>query len=186
MTQSFSNTSTLHAKLPSVRGWIEATVQQHRHIARPVTSLRFARLPRYFKLETLNRAFVVVVDAVPMPPLAILGLAQFQAFEDMDADGITYNDTYFVKRERAVDESLHFHELVHVVQWQLLGPEQFILSYASALASDGYSDNPFEQIAYALEDRFSQHDVPFEVEPAVKRHLAQIVPTGLLHQSFTG
>ena len=94
----------------------------------------------------------------------------------MDSDGITYRDTYFVKREHAADESLHFHELVHVLQWQALGPEHFILSYALGLAG-GYLANPFEEIAYTLQDRFSQHDEPFRVEPIVKRHLDQTMPT---------
>jgi hypothetical protein len=70
-----------------------------------------------------------------------------------------------------MDESLHFHELVHIVQWQLLGPEQFILSYALALAEFGYSRNPFEEIAYELQDRFARHEPPFPVEAAVKHHL---------------
>ena len=89
----------------------------------------------------------------------------------MDADGITYKDTYFVKRERAMDESLHFHELVHIIQWQLLGPEQFVLSYALALAQFDYSGNPFEEIAYDLQARFAGHEPSFSVETAVKQHL---------------
>jgi hypothetical protein len=55
-----------------------------------------------------------------------MGLERFSDFERMDAEGITYLDTYFVLAERAADESLHFHELVHVVQWRILGPEKFL------------------------------------------------------------
>lgn len=168
--------STLQVKLPNVSSWVDDIVQQHRHLARPVASLGFRRLPQYFEMGTLSRAFVVVLDAVPQPPLTALGLPQFEAFEHMDADGITYKDVYFVKRARALDESLHFHELVHVVQWQLLSPERFILCYALGLAQGEYSNNPFEQIAYALEDRFARGEGPFSVEPLVRRHLGSTVP----------
>jgi hypothetical protein len=168
--------SSLKAKLPQVAGWIDNVIQQHRHIARPVTTLGFARLSQYFQSETLSRAFAVEVSTIPMPPLTALGLPQFEAFERMDADGITYRDTYFIRRGRAMDEALHFHELVHVVQWQMLGPEQFVLAYARGLAT-GYSTNPFEEIAYALQDRFTRHVEPFDVEPMVRRHLDQVMLT---------
>jgi len=41
----------------------------------------------------------------------------------MNAMGITYLDTFFSREEGRGNESLHFHELVHVLQWQLLGPK---------------------------------------------------------------
>lgn len=165
--------SALQTRLLHVCSWIDEVLQQHRHRARAITSLRFPRLPQYFESTTLSRASVVVLDHVPKPPLTALGLPQFAAFEAMDADGITYKDTYFVRRERAHDESLHFHELVHVIQWQLLGPEQFILSYALALAELGYERNPFEQAAYNLQNRFERHEATFSVEAAVRHHLGR-------------
>ncbi len=53
--------------------------------------------------------------------------------KDVDAGGITYLDTLSVKRELAEQEPLHFHELIHVVQWRLLGPERFLAAYADGL-----------------------------------------------------
>jgi hypothetical protein len=100
----------------------------------------------------------------------------------MDADGITYKDVYFLKQQRAMDESLHFHELVHIVQWQLLGPERFILCYALGLAQHGYVNNPFEQIAERLERRFSRQEAAFSAEPLIKEHLTCTVPA-LLNQT---
>src|SRR5687767_3467307 len=106
--------TALQRGLPDLARWIEGIVQRHRSVARTVASLGFRRLSQYFESHTLSRASVVVVDSVPKPPLIALGLPQFAAFEHMDADGITYDDVYFLKRQRALDESLHFHELVHV------------------------------------------------------------------------
>lgn len=55
-------------------------------------------------------------------------------------------------------------------------PERFILCYVLGLALGEYSNNPFEQIAYALEDRFSDQGTDFSVEPLVKEHLGRTVP----------
>ena len=68
--------------------------------------------------------------------------------------GITYLDTYFLLPGGADDESLHFHELVHVIQWRVLGPENFLLLYAADLAERGYSDSPLEAMAYGHQQRF--------------------------------
>jgi hypothetical protein len=50
-----------------------------------------------------------------------MGLVRFADFGCMEMAGITYLDTFFVRADQAWDESLHFHELVHVVQWRLVG-----------------------------------------------------------------
>jgi hypothetical protein len=90
----------------------------------------------------LARAKVVLVDRVPMPPLSSIVLGRFADFENMDASGITYLDTYFVRQPEAGRESLHFQELVHVIQWQVLGAERFLALYADGLEKHGYRDSP--------------------------------------------
>src|ERR1017187_10830475 len=85
---------------------------------------KFPRLPHYFSEGLLNTASVVPSDRPPVPPLSALGLREFADFEGQPARGITYRDTSFLGRADAKDESLHFHELVHVVQWQVLGPDR--------------------------------------------------------------
>ena len=98
-----------------------------------------------------------------MPPLSTMGLSRFSDFERMDAGGITYLDTYFVRAERAHDESLHFHELVHVIQWRLLGPERFLRLYADGLERLGYRNSPLEEMAYSLQHKFEHEAQPFSV-----------------------
>ena len=77
--------------------------------------------------------------------------------------GITYFDTYFVRSDEARRESLHFHELVHVVQWGVLGPERFLASYADGLERFGYRHSPLEEMAYDLQTRFDDDPRPFDV-----------------------
>src|SRR5450759_2841245 len=76
---------------------------------------------------------VVLLDRLPMPPLSSRGLTRFAEFERGDLYGITYLDTFFLKRSQSKNEAMHFHELIHVIQWRLLGPERFLYSYANGL-----------------------------------------------------
>jgi hypothetical protein len=168
--------SDLASRLPLIRGWIDDLLARSRPLARRVASLGLPRLPDFYSADTLSGAYVVEVDDVPVPPLGALGLPDFAEFESMEAEGITFQDHYFVKRGRAHDEALHFHELVHIVQWRLLGPEQFLLSYAAGYVTHGgYASNPFEQIAFDLQDRFESGEAPFSVEPVVRQHLEQVL-----------
>ena len=151
--------------------WIQRTLSTHATQAGSVASLPFPRLPYYYSEATLNAGKFVVVPRVPVPPLSALGLHQFAEFEHGDYDGITYLDTYFVKRGREADEVLHFHELIHVVQWRLLGPECFLAAYANGLEKYGYRDSPLEVMAYNAADVFTKSNQPFDAEKHVREKL---------------
>jgi hypothetical protein len=86
--------------------------------------------------------------------LSSLGLSECAAFEQQPIGAITYLDTYFLMPVAAQDESVHFHELVHLVQWQVLGLEDFLLILAAGLAKRGYLDLPPEWMANGHESRF--------------------------------
>jgi hypothetical protein len=83
-------------------------------------------------------------------------------------------DTFFVKRRSGAEERLHFHELIHVVQWRSLGPETFLAAYAAGLEIFGYRDSPLESIAYNAEALFSQSDDLFDAEKLVTDHLSRM------------
>lgn len=169
--------SALQTRLPAIRKWIDTLVEERRPAARPLSSYGFTRLGQYFDAETLKRASVIEVDVVPKPPLTALGLHQFADFEQLNGAGLTYGDVYFVVRARANDESLHFHELVHTIQWHNLGVDRFILAYALGhLAGGGYENNPLEEIAHTLEGIFTKEPRLFRVEPIVSQHLERVVP----------
>lgn len=143
-----------HSTLPMVRTWIENTLEEHSANATPVTNLSFPSLSVVLPSELLALAKVVVVDgAVPFPPLSRMGLPEFYQMENMQMAGITYKDTFFI-RHLYQTESLHFHELVHVVQWERLGVDNFLLAYGVGLIQFGYRDSPLEQMAYSLQAKF--------------------------------
>ena len=171
-------TQEFQAVYPLVAGWIRKTLAEHVGAAKSVASFDFHRLPSYYGAQLLASSKVVVVSRVPVPPLSAMGLDRFGDFEQMDAGGITYLDTYFVRADYAHDESLHFHELVHVIQWRLLGPEKFLALYADGLERVGYRNSPLEVMAYDLQDRFECETQPFDVEVACQKLLRDLTSYG--------
>ena len=159
---------------PVVFAWIWQTLSEHARSAKTVASQAFKRLPFYFPQEVLDTTKFVSVPRVPVPPLSSMGLTRFRDFERTDFDGITYLDTYFVKRTKVADEELHFHELIHVVQWRLLGPERFLKQYADGWERLGYRDSPLERMAFQAQDEFSHSNRAFDAQALVLRELRQL------------
>ena len=148
-----------HTALPQVRGWIDQFLDAHADSTRPVSALGFTRLSTCFPRELLERAKVVSVARVPFPPVEQFGLPEFAPMQQMAFDGITFKDTFFLQQGRA-SETLHFHELVHVVQWSRLGVDNFLLAYGLGLFSFGYAQSPLEQMAYTLQRSFELGTLP--------------------------
>jgi hypothetical protein len=161
-------------KLPVVRDWIDRTLAAHRTEARPVASYRFQRLPKFYSPVFLETAFVVIVPHLPIPPLTSMGLPELEEFEKGIYRGITYRNTYFVLEAGSTDESLHFHELVHVIQWQQLGVDGFLTAYGVGLLEHGYRNNPLEAMAYDLQAQFDQGVLSLDVKTLVRNQLAAL------------
>ncbi len=160
------------ALYPDVIGWIRFTLAAHEKNARSMASAGFVRLPLYFSHELIASTKYVAVNRPPMPPLSALGLKRFAAFEQGDYDGATYLDTFFVKTSQVANEGLCFHELIHVVQWRVLGPERFLAAYADGLETFGYRNSPLELMAYDAEAAFAQSTQIFDAEKLVAEKLS--------------
>jgi hypothetical protein len=156
---------------PRLLGWIDATLRAHAANAQTVISRGFPRFPLYFGANTLTSAKVVLVDQLPIPPLSSWGLTRFADFERGTFNGITYLNTFFLKRGELRNETIHFHELIHVIQWRILGPENFLRLYADGLERFGYRHSPLEVMAYDAEAAFTANDV-FDAEVVVVRKLS--------------
>ena len=167
------------ARLPALQSWIDATLAASVELRRPVWSFGFQRLPLYFSEAILTAAGVVLVDLVPAPPLSALGLAEFKSFEMQHMAGITFRDTYFLQTSHARTESLHFHELVHIVQWKVLGPESFLLLYAEGLAKRGYAGSPLEEMAYRHQERFDRGQPAYAAEAEVREETLALAKFGV-------
>jgi hypothetical protein len=156
---------------PKMQAWIQKTLAAYEKDAQPIASMRFARLPLYFDHTLLEAVKFIPIDRVPMPPLSAMGLGRFAAFEQGDFHGITYLDRYFIKRTVVTEEALHFHELIHVIQWRLLGPEGFLTAYANGLDEFGYENSPLEKMAYDAEASFKRSSPIFDAEKFVAEQL---------------
>lgn len=155
MTSWLQTVAKFRDALPQVMQCIDATVAGHEAQAVPVSSLGFKRLPQYFPIDLLGRGKVVCVHPIPRPPLSKLGLPELASFEQLNLVGITFRDTIFLNPSHRT-EGLHFHELVHVLQWDQLGPENFLLAYGVGLLRFGYQKSPLEQMAYLFQANFDR------------------------------
>src|SRR5262249_51417378 len=73
--------------------------------------------------------------------------------------GITFFNTVLIARSERTSrgfDSLYFHECVHIVQYHLLGIDNFIERYVNGWAQNGFSypSTPLEQTAYDLQRAF--------------------------------
>lgn len=160
--------------LPDVIEWINQYIDQHSDKSRAVNDFDFKRLGEYFSKELLARSKVVFVDRVVLPPLSQMGLPFFAAFEQTPYSGITYKDTFFLAPDAHYRESTWFHEMVHVVQWEELTPEPFLIAYAAGLLTDGYRNSPLEAMAYNFQDMFDHKQSVADIELLIRRKTRDI------------
>ena len=160
--------------IAKVDAWIDGYIDAHSNERTRVSELGFPRLPAYFTPDILDNAYVVYTDHVKSPPLQELGLDGFSFFESMDPEGITYKDTFFITPDQKDRESIHFHELIHIIQWDELSAEKFILTYGANLLVSGYRRHPLEAIAYDLQAEFDQGRPIPGLESRVRSHCREL------------
>jgi hypothetical protein len=163
-----------HTAYPKLRAWIQKTLEFYEENAKPVASMHFVRLPLYFGHSLLETTKFIAIDRLPMPPLSAMGLSRFTGFERGDFNGVTYLDRYFIKQSVVTEEAIHFHELIHVIQWRLLGPEDFLAAYADGLDEFGYENSPLEKMAYNGEASFKRSFPIFDAEKFVAEQLGRL------------
>ena len=111
---------------------------------------------RFFSAWDLERIRVLQPgqERVPNPPfyaeLERLGFTGLPNFTTMAA--ITYDDV--VVFHDPLTPQLIFHEMVHIVQYRLLGVDEFARLYVRGYLHSGYSGTPLEVCAYELDGRF--------------------------------
>ncbi len=144
--------------------------QRNRYYSR-AAPLAFEQVwSRFFPAVDLERIRVLQPgqERVPNPPfyedLEKLGFTGLPNFTTMAA--ITFDDV--VVFHDPVTPQLVFHELVHMVQYRLLGIEEFARLYVRGYLQGGYDGTPLEVCAYQLDGRFIMGSVGFDVEAEVK------------------
>ena len=161
--------SRIHRSLPQLRHWIDCLLAEHASSARSVYSLGFKRLSSYFPVTLLQTARVAIVQNIPFPPVDQLGLPEFDAMSTMPLGGITFGQMFFAL-ESQFNESLCFHEMIHVVQWKALGIDDFLLTYGVGILQRGYDQSPLEAIAFAAQTLFETDTAIPALMAAVTTH----------------
>lgn len=103
-----------------IEAWIDSTNAKYRS-QRKTCSVFSSQFSGFYSERFLENSYFVVVGNIPKPNFPELREAGFGDFIDMEVNGITYKNTYYVHARCVGELHLHFHELVHVVQWGLLG-----------------------------------------------------------------
>jgi len=160
--------------------WVQAQKGLHRPNGRVLTTQEKRSFAGFFEPETLDAARVKKVPVIQNPDfydeLAQLGVQAPMDFSEMA--GITFGDTILISVTKtppdAPLDSLLFHELVHVVQYEALGVPEFVRRYIQGWAQNGfqYAAIPLERDAYELQGRYdAQPQQPFSVSVEVRRRL---------------
>jgi len=156
--------------IEEIKEWIHQVNSSHREVRRSCAVFE-EHFNGFYSPDFLKTAFFVVTDEIPKPDVPGLREAGLGDFIDMDVGGITYNDTYYVKKEAANELRLHFHELVHVLQWRELDTQGFIERYIREIQDFGYDDAPLEKMAYALDGHYQSKGRHLSVEQFVRENL---------------
>jgi len=165
--------------------WITAQEAELRVIALPLTSDLDARLAPFFG-EALADARISSVP-VSNPPwygdLRARGVDQRDLLDFGNLVAITFNTTVNLLPDGPEPTmALLFHEFVHVLQYRLLGVQEFTRRYVDGWLAGGafidrpdlrYVSIPLERQAYDLQARFAAApNSAFSVEAALQQETA--------------
>jgi hypothetical protein len=161
------------------RRWVAAQREAFQPSSDPISEEDRSVLRHHFGNTVLNCTRFTWVDEITNPDF----------YEELEAAGepmpldfrlmtaITYVDTIVISRSQyegpATWRPLLFHELVHVVQYRVLGLDRFVRQYIDGWAGNGffYESIPLERMAYELQGRFDLVSPRFSVEAEVVRAL---------------
>jgi hypothetical protein len=156
--------------LPHMAQWMDALHAGHAERSLRASELGLRKLSDHFPARVLNETRVVTILEIPFPPVSEYSLPEFEPMARAPIAGITFGNMYFVRPDAS--EGVHFHELVHVVQWDALGVSDFLLTYAVGLVQYGYAQSPLEAIAFELQQRFERFALRGFVDADIARHAA--------------
>lgn len=173
--------------------WISEQRDRHFEASESLPDTTRAALRGYFEPETLDRARIGRTSLIENPPFYDQFEAAGQAIP-LDFSvwaGITFGDVILLSDSGAsgsMPHSVVFHEMVHLVQYGILGIDEFARRYVTALAWNRfqYMTIPLEMTAFDLQDRFERSDGrPFPAEAEIRRRLDMASLTGTSKNRFT-
>lgn len=163
------------AAAPMGAAWVLLRRREYRRIGRGPSDAERGRLRGYFDEELLGRVRVAEVEFVRNPAVyAWMGRVGVRPpMELTTVLGMAFGDAVVVSPAalNGMDSvSLLFHEMVHVVQYEVLGVRGFVRDYVRGWLESGrdYFAIPMEVEAHELQRRFERGE-RFRVEEEVRR-----------------
>ena len=157
--------------------WVRQQREKHYPLGQPLSETEKLELQPFFSAETLNRVRIRDLshteETIPYPPFYDFVRAG-GARVVPDAAHMTampFVDVALFNREPTLRTI--FHNLIHLVQFEVVGVERFIRGYFKTLSEAGlWMVVPFEQQAYGLDARYTKDPADvFSVEEEVRAWL---------------
>lgn len=161
--------------------WIRSQRVHHAALSLPLPDTTRQALRGYFEPETLDRARFRRVPGIDNPAF----YAEFERVgEAIPLDfsswaAITFGDVILVNESLVPTPPPHsvvFHEMVHLVQYDVLGIEEFSKRYVRRLALTRfeYMRIPLETEAFDLQERFERSaGEVFSAEALIRENLSR-------------
>jgi len=149
--------------LAGVKKWMKHLLVRYEPRMEPMAEVGPFNLDRYYPADMLRSVKRVIVDRCPVPPLAATGIDQLAEIENWELKGIPWGNIIFIRRDLENWEAVHFHEILHAVQWQCLGADRYLTAWAIGTIIRGYRDNPLEEMAFRFQSQFETEDKSFDV-----------------------
>jgi len=161
--------------------WVSEQRDFHLAHARPLSNEERSLLQHYFDERILGLTRIATTERISNP-------AFYSEFTELDtvppmdftqASAITLVDCVLICRRFEHNPSLWtsilFHEMVHVVQCDILGLRKLLELYITEWLQNQcqYHSVLFENQAYSLECRFDRHE-PFSVKQIVEQELIEL------------
>jgi hypothetical protein len=144
------------------RTWIEDQRALHRPAAGILPSAAKDAVRPFFPPAVLESARVTAVPAISNPPFLEQARGLGLPVERIDFSrmaGLTVVDTILISQAVSPADPLRllFHELVHAVQYEVLGVEEFARQYVHGIVDGGfdYQRIPIEVMAHDIDRRFA-------------------------------
>jgi hypothetical protein len=150
--------------LPAILEWINEITTYYKQNAPYTSELNISRLSNYYSQQLLQNTQVAIVKRCPLPPLAKFGIKGMSVYETWEPKGVQYKDLKYWN-------VVHFHELVHAIQWQILQEKIYMNLYCTGIIEKGYRQSPLEEMAWRLQQSFEYNKISFDVSNIVRIEL---------------
>ncbi|MBI4971464.1 MAG: hypothetical protein HZC17_06460 [Candidatus Omnitrophica bacterium] len=152
--------------------WAKKQQKAFYHLGEPLSDIEKAAFLPYFSLDILERVRKVVLGKThPLDILTKIRLSMLKTvFRCRHLAGLTLINCVFLDRQSEASLPTLFHELVHVLQYDVLSAEGFLKRYFKSWAHHKfqYHQIALERVAYSLTHHYVTFpDKPFSVEERV-------------------